>query len=190
MPLSPAREAAYRLRRTHELLQAAVDAVDDAALYKSGGVTAPSVAFHLWHVARYADRLQARLHVMTDEMGRRLGEEQQIWDTESVADTWGLPSEQLGGAQSGMGMDEEVSLTMRLPARETLFGYALRAFEAANRAADAVDDDQFGASSIDLYGRDSSVAAALLHHLAHANRHLGMIEALKGVRGLKGTATT
>ena len=28
-----------------------------------------------------------------------------------------------------------------------------------------------------------------MSHLTHANRHLGMIEALKGVLGVRGTAT-
>ncbi len=41
----------------------------------------------------------------------------------------------------------------------------------------------------DAPGVETTVAGDLGFHLSHANRHLGMIEALRGVLGIKGTAT-
>jgi len=41
----------------------------------------------------------------------------------------------------------------------------------------------------DLYGRPSILAAVLLGHVTHLSRHLGMMEALKGIQGSRGTAT-
>jgi hypothetical protein len=100
-----------------------------------------------------------------------------------------LPADRLGENQSGMGMDEATSTTMPLPSKGILLDYARRAFEAANSACAAVDEEQLAATATDLYGMQTSVGAAILSHLGHANRHLGMIEALKGVQGARGTAT-
>ena len=38
-------------------------------------------------------------------------------------------------------------------------------------------------------GDTRDIGGLLLNHFAHDNRHLGMIEALRGVQGLSGTAT-
>jgi uncharacterized damage-inducible protein DinB len=189
MPLSPAAVASYAVKRTHEALLAAVEPLDEATFRASRGLTSPSIAFHLWHIARWADMLQARVAAMTDEMTRRLGPSQEIWTADGLTSAWGLSRDQLGGNESGMGMDEEVSVSMPLPDRTTLLDYVRRVFEAADAAVRAVDDDQLAADGIDLYGRSASVGAAIVSHIAHANRHLGMIEALKGIHGAKGTAT-
>lgn len=189
MSLSPTTVTNYLMSRTHERLLAVIDGVDDAALFHAESKTVPSVAFHLWHIARWADILQSSLAAMTDEMRNRLGERPQIWDADKLAVAWKLPVGQLGGNDSGMGIDEELSVTMPLPARDVLLDYVRRAFEAANSACAAVDDAQLEASGRDLYGRDSSVGSAMLSHYGHANRHLGSIEALKGFSGTKGSAT-
>jgi hypothetical protein len=149
----------------------------------------PSIAFHVWHVSRWADLLQARMPGMTEMLGRTLGEGKQIWDDEHLSEQWGLARLDLGGDATGMGMDDDVSAALPLPPKDRLLDYARRAFEAANRAVDAADEEQLRESCTDLYGRKTSVGAAVLGHLAHVNRHLGMIEALRGVRGLRGTAT-
>ena len=67
--------------------------------------------------------------------------------------------------------------------------YARQAFVAADHAFAALDDQLLQERGVDIYGRENSVAYVLLVHLSHAGRHLGMIEALRGVRGLRGTAT-
>ena len=41
----------------------------------------------------------------------------------------------------------------------------------------------------DLYEQKTSIGTVVMSHLTHANRHLGMIEALKGMLGVRGTAT-
>jgi len=189
MPVPVSTVLAYVTRRAHERMLQAVDSLDEAAFTRSGGTTAPSIAFHVWHTARWADRLQAHLAGMTDEMRRRLGQRHQLWTRDGLAAAWGLPAGKLGEDDSGMGMDEGVSVTMPLPAKETLLEYARDAFAAANEAVAAADDEQLTTSGIDLYGRETSVAAAVGAHIAHASRHLGMIEALKGVAGARGTAS-
>jgi len=126
---------------------------------------------------------------MTEELGQRLGSGFQIWDSDKLGEKWGVSSFDLGGEATGMGMDDDVSAALPLPPKDELLDYARRTFEAANRAVDAADEDQLRESCIDLYGRPTSVGAAVLGHLAHVNRHLGMIEALRGLRGMRGSAT-
>jgi hypothetical protein len=53
-----------------------------------------------------------------------------------------------------------------------------------------IDDDAIlERTVVDLYGDDTTIGDVILNHLSHADRHLGMIEALRGVLGERGTAT-
>lgn len=126
---------------------------------------------------------------MTPGLRERLGGARQIWDSERLAEKWGYAGVDLGGDATGMGMDDDVSASLRLPAREELLRYGAKAFAAANAAVEAADEEQLRAGATDLCGRQTSVGAAVISHLAHVNRHPGMIEALRGTRGLRGTAT-
>lgn len=179
---------AYRIRRTHEWVLAAVAGLSPEQL-RRGSAGAPSIGFHLWHMARWADLLQAKLPEMTEALATRLSARPQIWESESLAARWELAVEQLGGEATGMGMDDDVSATLPLPAAEQLLEYARSAFAGVDEGVTGVDDGQLVESCVDMYGARTSVGTALLSHVSHMNRHLGMIEALKGVHGLRGTAT-
>ena len=189
MTLSLHTITAYGVRRSHEAVIRIADELSDSGLNERPSASAPSIAFHVWHVARWADLLQSRMPEMTEELGQRLGSGFQIWDSDKLGEKWGVSSFDLGGEATGMGMDDDVSAALPLPPKDELLDYARRTFEAANRAVDAADEDQLRESCIDLYGRPTSVGAAVLGHLAHVNRHLGMIEALRGLRGMRGSAT-
>src|SRR5881409_2790869 len=189
MTLSLHTITAYGIRRSHEAVVRVAEVLSDEQLNERPSAIAPSIAFHVWHAGRWADLLQSRMPAMTVDLGRRLGIGFKIWDSDKLADKWGLGGFDLGGDATGMGMDDDVSAALPLPAKDELLDYARRAFEAANRAVDAADEDQLRESCADFYGRQTSVGAAVLGHLAHLNRHLGMIEALRGLRGMRGSAT-
>jgi len=55
-------------------------------------------------------------------------------------------------------------------------------------AAAAATEEIFATPCTDLYGRTNPIGSVVIGHLSHAGRHLGMIEALRGLRG-RGTAT-
>jgi DinB superfamily len=179
----------FATRRTHEAVLRLADDLSDEQLNERPSPLSPSIGFHVWHLARWADLLQSRVPGMTAELRKTLGEGKQIWEAEGLAQDWGFAEFNLGGEGTGMGMDDDVSAALPLPDHERLLEYARRAFEAANRAVEAADEDALRANCTDLYGRETSVGAAIVGHLAHVNRHLGMIEALRGVLGLRGTAT-
>lgn len=133
--------------------------------------------------------MQAHLAGATAELTVRLGAAQEIWSVERLAEGWGLVADSLGFGESGMGLDDMASAALPLPDKAALLDYVARAFAAADRAVGAVDNAQFALPCLDLLGRETTVGGAVLNHLLHASRHLGMIEALRGVQGLRGTAT-
>jgi hypothetical protein len=94
-------------------------------------------------------------------------------------------------------MDEDASAELPLPPKADLVDYASRAFQAADRAVHEVRDEDLARSaefdpatipwaSTNDYG---TVVGWILGAIRHDSRHLGMIEALKGAMGMRGTAT-
>ena len=156
-----------------------------------------SIGFNLWHIARWADHMQWVVGALTPGLRERLGSSSEIWTREALSSKWRFPEGQLGSVDTGMGMDEDKSAGLSLPLKDELVAYAKRAFEAADRAVHEVRDEDLPqsaafepamvpwASSKD-YG---TVAGWILGGIRHDSRHLGMIEALKGSMGMRGTAT-
>jgi hypothetical protein len=170
----------YRAR--HALVLELVRPLDDRQLRWQLNSTTPSVAFQLWHLARWADYLWE----MIGHMGA------QIWETEGLAARWGFDDFDLGFAETGMGMGEDVLSSLPFPAKGLLLDYAERAFTGADQAVGTISDDQFHRTVHDRHGADWAEMAlgdAILSWLVHDSRHLGMIECLLGVQGLRGTAT-
>jgi hypothetical protein len=156
-----------------------------------------SIAFNLWHVARWADHMQSVVGALTPGLRERLGTSGEIWTREALSAKWGFPSGRLGSGDTGMGMDEGESAQLPLPPKGALLAYASRVFAAADRAVGEVHDDdlalkaEFDPATVPWaspteYG---TVANWILGGIRHDSRHLGMIEALKGAVGLRGTAT-
>jgi len=180
---------AYRVRQAHQLTLKLGEDLSEEQLRWSPGPLAPSIAFHVWHTARWADLLQAKLREMTDALKERLGPGGEIWEAERLAEQWGLDAGTLGPGSTGMGMDDDASAALPLPEKERLIDYSRRAFAAMDEAVALVGDEDLSESCIDQYGGRTSVGSAVLSHATHVNRHLGMIEALRGVLGVRGTAT-
>jgi hypothetical protein len=184
-----ARELAERLAKTHaRLLEIVADLSEDQVGWRSD-LHAPPIGFHLWHMARWADRVQATLPAMSAALGHHLDSGREIWEINALARQWGWQTEQLGYGQTGMELGDELAADLQLPPLDVMVDYARQAFAAADRAFEALDDQLLQERGVDIYGRENSVAYVLLVHLSHASRHLGMIEALRGVCGLRGTAT-
>jgi DinB superfamily len=177
-----------RISIIHGEFLAAVANLDDERFGTRPGPKAPSIAFHLWHTARWADAFQGRFGTFAPELARFAGRTQ-IWDARGLEDAWGL-GEVLGKEATGMGLDDDASAALPLPAKEDVAAYARDAFAAAEDVFRAVDDDELLLPTDDFYGEGGWIV--LEHfgwHLTHASPHLGMIEALKGVLGVEGTAT-
>ena len=186
--MSTATLVSERFVRVHGWLLDAVGDRDDEQLRERVAPTAPSIGFHLWHVARWADRVQAALPSMHPDLVGALGLAEQLWLSGGLARAWGFPLA-VAADVTGMGLDDDVSASLPLPAKSVLLEYATRTFAAADRAAAAAATEEiFAAPCTDLYGRTNPIGSVVIGHLSHAGRHLGMIEALRGLSG-RGTAT-
>jgi hypothetical protein len=143
----------------------AVSGLDEAQLHRRPGGTLPSIAFHLWHTARWAD-YDAHEGVP----------ERQLWSTAGYAERWRLERLERSDAETGTGLVDDDAAALNLPAKSELLAYASAALGS------------FEAWLVASAGDGAAVRAALVQH-SHVNRHLGMVEAIKGLQGLRGTAT-
>jgi hypothetical protein len=194
MTSSPATVIVDAYCQAHARILALVEKLSDAQLHWHPTADSLSIAFHVWHVARWADYFQAAIPGMTPELGRRLGPAVQIWEAEDLAQCWGIDPSDLGFAATGMTMHETIAAQLVFPPKAALLAYLRPAFAAVDGAVHAIDDQQFGAAeqpqplTEGIWGA-STVGNAIVVHLVHDNRHLGMIECLAGIQAGSGTAT-
>ncbi len=79
-------------------------------------------------------------------------------------------------------MSDEAAEAMRFPAQTEVVGYARLAFAYADEAITLIPDDQLlAAPKVDPDG-DTKLDNVLIY-LEHLSRHLGMIEAIRGLLG-------
>jgi len=170
---------------THKRVLHVIEDLDDAALRERSG-RANSIGFNLWHIARWADWLQAQIAMTRGE------DERSIWAREGLPGRWGWESAKLGASQTGMGMDEGVSAQLALPPKSEIERYARASFSAFDAAVAGLDEGTFGSplkSGETNEIKDAMIGSWIVSILVHANRHLGMIESMKGVSGRRGTAS-
>lgn len=184
-----AQEIGERISKTHARLLEIVADLSEQQFAWRPDPHAPPIAFHLWHMARWADRVQASLPDMSPSLAGRLGTRGELWQSQALAERWGWQPGPLGYGDTGMELGDDMAADLRLPDKAELLEYAGAAFDAADRAIGALDDRLLLERGADVYGRENTVAYVLLVHLSHASRHLGTIEGLRGVQGLRGTAT-
>jgi len=187
---------AFHYRLTHARFLKVIEELDDAQLRRQWP-HANSIGFDAWHCGRWADHLQMLLPRMTEELAERLGLREQIWVKESLARRWGYPADKLGHVETGMGMDESLAAALPLPEKAVLLDYVRRSFSAADEAIDRLSDRDLiakGTVADDdapwLRGQAKGPPASwVVGYSDHDNRHLGMIEARRGLLGMRGTAT-
>jgi hypothetical protein len=100
------------------------------------------IAHDLWHTARWADHLQSIISEMSPRLTERLGVRPEIWHVEHLRDAWGMSSLDLGHAETGMGMDPVMAITMPLPPTSVLLDYADRAIEASIAVVEGLTEDE------------------------------------------------
>jgi hypothetical protein len=157
----------------------AVTPLSEDQLRWQPNVTAPSIRFHLFHIARCADGLQNDLAQGNGEM----------WTRENLAARWGLDPAQLGIGENGATVAPEVAERLPLPPKADLLAYAEFVLAETDRVLAQVDDAAFGRVVTGWDGEPMAIGLLVVDSLEHLSRHLGMIEALKGVQGMVGTAT-
>jgi len=166
-----------RMAITHRHLIEAARACTDEDLARRPGPTSPPIAFHLWHAGRWADR-----------WAEAVSGNPQRWHREDLTAKWDFPADQ-GKGDTGMEMPDEEAAQLPFPARDALATYLRGAFNDLEQAVGALDDETILRPADDLLGKEAPLDDSLIRHLSHVSRHLGMIEALRGLSGVHGTAT-
>jgi DinB superfamily len=171
----------YRL--THERLLKVAEDLSPEQFVWSAGPSLHSVAWQLWHVARWDDFFAAHLH---KELGR--DPRSPVWDRESLSDRWSFPTGSMGRRDTGTEMSDEAAEQMRFPRQEEVVGYARRAFAYADEGVELMPDHLLLPVKKDDPDGDSNLDDILIY-LEHLSRHLGMIESIRGLQGLVGSST-
>ncbi len=190
----------------HQALLRLVDDLSDEMIAKPPSATAPPIGWHVFHIARWADRLQASFPNQLPGDGHPSELPRQIWQVEKVAHAWGIDSSTLGWLEAGPGMTVEQAIIVASVGKEALTAYAKKAFQAADESAKHLHDHELTQHRNSIIPESQvdtetgvpvttgphlvTVYFDLLFHFSHASRHLGMVEALKGAMcSVRGTAT-
>jgi hypothetical protein len=153
-----------------------------------------SIAFHLWHLARWTDCFQATVPGMTPALAERLEPGVQLWHASGLAQRWRFDGAGLGVSETGMELDHATAAALPFPPKPILLAYVRDVFAQTARTVAAIDDEQFQApeqwqSMPEGIWGESTVGDSLLSHLTHNSRHLGMMECLLGLQTGSGSAT-
>ena len=184
IPIAESLAKAYALNHRNAL-EAVAELDDDQLRWRPP--RSNSVAFNLWHMARWADHLQSILSTITPAMRQRIGAQPEIWARENVAASWGFPVASLGTAETGMGMDEDASARLVLPTKAELLSYVEGAFEAADSAVRAVrDEDLNQAAELEPARYLGQVAAGYGTVAADRDQHPPRVAASRDDRGSEG----
>ena len=160
---------------------------DEQLLWKPDGYN-NSIVFNLWHIARWSDNLVAEILKEFPELDLDLGDATEIWEQESLAEKWGLPPILYPG---GTGLSDEDVQGLIFPAKDEMIAYLrktflrteefIEKFEARYPSSERIEDEK-------LHKTLSDIRWHFYYYLMHHCRHLGMMEALKGLLTGKGSA--
>jgi len=171
----------YRL--THQRLLTAADEPSPEQFIWSAGPSLHSVAWQLWHAARWDDVLASYFHRALDQDPRT-----QVWEREALADRWSLASGSMGRRDTGTEMSNESAEEIRFPVQKEVVSYARQAFAYAEEGIELIPDALLLAVAKDDPDGDTQLDNVLIY-LEHLSRHLGMIESIRGLQGLVGSST-
>jgi len=163
-----------RGRQTRERALVVVKDLTDEQLAWRPTPSAHSIAFTLWHMARTEDNYQ------NDVNGRGT-----VWAHGGFAQKWDYPEKGVG-----TGWEDERAASLWMPGKDRLLEYVSAVFAACDEAADALDEATLNeVRRSGFLGRDEILGEVLLGSITHGNRCLGEMEYIKGLMGLRGTAT-
>lgn len=187
-----------RIAWMHGWLVRAGEGISEGEFVHVFSPQAPPIGWHLWHMARFADRLQAKLGEVTE--GEKSAE---IWYRDELSKRWEISPDLLGVYETGMGQAHgDAQETIRQVGQAAIMEYAKAAFGACDAVIDRLTEADFDKTFHGLYDysydpatgkvwtvepKASLVADDLVFHATHGSRHMGMMEALRGLLGSSGT---
>ncbi|MCB0081464.1 MAG: hypothetical protein KDE47_11050 [Caldilineaceae bacterium] len=188
-----------RINGMHRVVERIAVEQSATELCQSFGPTAPPIAWHIWHLIRWADRVQATLPNGTDHPDPDYG----IWQQQRLAVQWGLNPTKLGLFESGVSMAFADAQTLcEQMEQAALVDYAAAVVERTTGLLNTLTVEEMGmvrlsprnfrinnGAALLLPNHEAEVFPDLTFLLAHGSRHLGMIEALRGLLQRAGSAS-
>ena len=171
----------YKL--THDRLLKSAEETEAGDFTRSAGPSLHSVAWQLWHAARWDDVFGAYLHRAFD-----LDPSAQVWDRNGLNARWGWVAGSMGRRDTGTEMEDDAADHMPFPDKDAVIEYAREAFAFTIAGIEAIPPHRMTGVAKDDAESDTYVDNILIY-FEHLNRHLGMIEAIRGLLGGKGTAS-
>jgi len=151
-----------------------------------------SIGWNLWHIARWDDYLAEVLLQQTPSLGH-LGPSRQVWKERNIATRWGLDSVDLGLEDGGTSLTDLQAATMTFPSKEAVIEYAEEAFDHLDAILPELDDSLIPqvlpTVTTEAFPTHDPYGVTVMEMFRHACEHLGMMEALKGMLGLRGSVT-
>ena len=179
----------YSFKDIHRVVLELAESLNDEQLkWKPEGYST-SVGFHLWHLARESDYLQAAILHHTPQFVPGFGDGEEIWEKDGLAQKWGFPE---GLHETvGTGLSDEVAANLPIPQKDELLSYLRSSYEAIEQFIEQMDTNYTTFNDVDeeLRKKIEMIRLNLLVFLTHDCRHLGMMECLKGLQTGFGSAT-
>jgi DinB family protein len=161
----------------HARLLTAAEGLPPEQFAWSAGPSLHSVAWQLWHAARWDDVFGSYLHRAFARDPRT-----QVWERETLAARWSLVPGSLGRRDTGTEMSDEMAEEIRFPDQKEVISYARLAFAYTEEGIALVPDARLLAIEKDDPDGDSLLDNVLIY-AEHLSRHLGMIESIRGLQG-------
>jgi hypothetical protein len=189
MQTAPMDQIIFWICKAHTEILELVEGCSDEQLAWQPHPSATSLAFNIWHLARWADVVQSCVPDATPVLHQRLGPRPQIWHAEELAAAWGLDPASLGLREGGTGM-ESAAASLQLPGKAALVDYLRRSYALEEQAIAAIDEQQFQERRQDHTAPpDQTVGYWLMNHLIHEWEHLGNMRCLAGLHALNAPAS-
>jgi len=151
-----------------------------------------SIGWNLWHIARWDDYLAEVLVRQTPALAH-LGPARQIWNERNIANEWGLDSADLGLEDGGTSLTDLQAAAMTFPSKGAVIEYAEAAFDHLDATLPELDDSLIPrilpTVTTEAFPTHDPYGVTVVEMFRHTCEHLGTMEALKGMLGLRGSVT-
>lgn len=181
------------------------DLTETQLAFQFENTASPCIAWHVWHAARLADRVQAGLADSAGLIDRSGVMANEHWSLKNLALNWKLDPRRLGVFEIGSEMKAALTPVVIQTGKESLLKYVEAAFSELNAIVEKIGDDELlshtktvanftfergvpGSMTV-IPPTEVRVIDELLFYEGHTARHLGMVEALRGLIMDQGTAT-
>ena len=183
---------AKHYRNCHKAALAMVDDLSEEQFRWRPTPGPQSIGWNLWHIARWDDYLAEVLLEHTPSLGH-LGPPRQVWKERKIATRWNLKSIDLGLEEGGTSLTDLQAAAMTFPSKQAVTEYTAEAFDHLDAILPELDDSLMPrilpTIVTEAFPTQDSYGDNVAEMLKHTCEHLGTMEALKGMLGLRGSVT-